>query len=398
MADKLNVLFLQSQSGFGADAAIHADLMRYLDRDEFVVHMACTAGDGDEKPASLSRFEQIPDVRLQAIRFAPGRPRSGGRALLRSMRTAAGSPLDFAALCGYVKRERVDIVHAADRPRDSTYAVTLAKLTRAKSVVHVHVKWSDEYSAPAKWSVRHADGAFAISSYVAGTIVQMGKPERHVYTIPNAIDPSRWDPTTDGRGVRRELGIADATPLLASVSRLFSWKGQRELVRALALVKTEVPTVRLVIVGADETNVQKGSFTEELKALSRELGVADSVTFTGQRSDVPAIMAACDVFTLPSFEEPFGLVFLEAMAMRKPVVAVNNGGTPEVVEDGQSGLLSPPWDVPALAANIVRLLKDGALRARLGEHGRTRVLDYFNPRRMAADAARAYRAILETHS
>ena len=100
------------------------------------------------------------------------------------------------------------------------------------------------------------------------------------------------------------------------------------------------------------------------------------------------------VFTLPSFEEPFGLVFLEAMAMRRPVVALDNGGTPEVVDHGQSGLLSRPGDIAGLTESIVRLLQDRELRQRMGEHGRSRVLEYFNAERMTADATAAYEQIL----
>jgi glycosyltransferase involved in cell wall biosynthesis len=155
-----------------------------------------------------------------------------------------------------------------------------------------------------------------------------------------------------------------------------------------------MPNVWLLIVGADALEVHGGSFTEELKALVRELGVAERVVFTGGRSDIPQIMASCDVFTLPSFEEPFGLVFLEAMAMQKPVVAIGNGGTPEVVEHGRSGLLSPAHRIDALAANILTLLRDRELCARMGAYGRSRVLDYFNAQRMARDAGAAYESIL----
>ena len=123
--------------------------------------------------------------------------------------------------------------------------------------------------------------------------------------------------------------------------------------------------------------------------------MAESVVFTGERSDIPQIMAACDVFSMPSIEEPFGLVYLEAMATQRPVVGVNDGGTPEVVEHGLSGLLAPTRDVEALAANIVTLLEDRGLRVRMGAHGRARVLDHFNARRMARDAGAAYDAILD---
>jgi glycosyltransferase involved in cell wall biosynthesis len=226
-------------------------------------------------------------------------------------------------------------------------------------------------------------------------VLANGKAPAAVHTILNGIDPSRWDPNIDGASVRRALGIPSDAFVLVSVSRLFSWKGQRELLRAFALVEAQIPNVRLLVVGADAGEVQDGSFTEELKALASSLGVAEKVVFTGARVDIPQILAACDLFTMPSFEEPFGLVFLEAMAMRKPVVALNNGGTPEVIEHGQSGLLSAPWDIPGLAANILTLLRDRELRTRMGEYGRSQVQRYFSAQRMARDAGHAYERILE---
>lgn len=390
----INVLFIQSQTGFGADTAIHADIMRNLDRARFNVHAACVTSDADGKAPSLRHIEGIPDVRVRPTQFAPGLRGRELREVLAGVRAAAAFPLDFAALCGYIARHRIDVVHGTDRPRDAAYATALSKLTRAKSVVHVHVKWSNEYGAASRLGVQHCDAAFGISRYVSGTIVGTGKPRERVYTVPNGIEPAAWNPDIDGRAVREELGVPHGAPLLASVSRLFSWKGQRELVKALALVRREIPDVHCWIVGADERFVHGGSFTEELRELARELGVLDRVVFTGKRADVPQIMAACDVYSMPSYEEPFGLVFLEAMAMKRPVAAVNNGGTPEVVEHGKSGLLSEPWNVEELARNLVTLLRDPALRARMGEHGRARVLDYFNAKRMAEDAANAYAAML----
>jgi glycosyltransferase involved in cell wall biosynthesis len=388
----IDVLFMHAQDGFGADAAVHAGLMQALDRRDFRVHVACTAGADGERPVSFQRYERIDDIQLRPTRFLPGLRQAGAATQIPARLLASASEL--GALRRYVRTNRIRIVHGSDRPRDASYTVALAKLCGIKSVVHVHVKWSSEYSAPSRWGVRHADACFGISQYVTQTIISSGKPASRVHTVLNAIDPSRFDPSIRGDAIRREFSIPDGAPLLASVSRLFSWKGQRELLRALAIVKAERPDVRLLIVGADELEVGGGSFSTELRRLAGELGLTDQVVFTGQRSDIPEIMAACDVFTLPSFEEPFGLVFLEAMAMKKPVVAIDNGGTPEVVEHGQSGLLSPAWDVQALAANISTLLADPALRASMGERGREQMLAKFTPQRMANDASAAYRAVL----
>jgi glycosyltransferase involved in cell wall biosynthesis len=391
---KTHVLFLNAQTTFGADSAVLAMIARHLDRERFVVHVACAATDGDQEATSFAKFREIPDIMLRPTAFAPGfRQRSMGT-IVRQLRPALASPFEVASLAQYIRRHGIRIIHGTDRPRDAMYALALARMGRARSVVHVHVAWSRHYSAPARWGVHNADGIMAISRFVADTIVETGTPRERVHTVLNGIDPSRWDPTTPPGDFRRELSIPLDAPLLASVSRLFGEKGQRELLRAFALVRREVPDVWLAVVGADAVNVHGGSFTAELKQLAQELGVSDRVLFPGERSDVPRVMAAADVFTMPSYNEPFGLVFLEAMAMRRPVVAVNNGGTPEVVEEGRSGFLVPYKDVEALAERIVTLLRQKDLRERMGEYGRARVLDYFNARRMADDAGLAYEAIL----
>jgi glycosyltransferase involved in cell wall biosynthesis len=395
---KINVLFVQSQIAFGADSLVHAHLMRHLDRRYFNVHVACTVGSGGFVPKSLAAIRQIPEINLRPTRFAPGLSQRSLSAILDGVRGSFAFPLEFLDLLRFVRQNRIDVIHGTEKPRDATYAVVLGKLTGAKSVVHVHVKWSEEYSAPAKWAVRNASSAFSISRYVTETIVGMGTPARKIHTILNCLDASRWDPDIDGSSIRSELGIASDAPVLVSVSRLFSWKGQRELVRATALVRKRFPAVRVLIVGEDEPYVHGGSFTQELKELASSLGVTENVIFTGPRSDVAQIMAASDMYAMPSYEEPFGIVFLEAMAMRKPVIGVNNGGTPEVVEDGRAGLLSPPWDVERLAENILTLLEKPELRRSMGEYGRRRVLEYFTPERAARDAEAAYRALLNLPS
>jgi glycosyltransferase involved in cell wall biosynthesis len=394
MTDKIGVLFLFAQTGFGADAAVHVDIIRNLDRDRFRVYVACAESDGNGPSQTFSILRTLPDVHLRKTRFAPSLGQRDLAAVLEGARSVGAFSADFFALRRFVARERIQIVHSAERPRDSAYNVALTKFGAARSVVHVHVKWSQAYSALARWSVRHADAVFSISRYVSETLHGMNIPSGRIHTVPNGIDLARWDPAIDGNELRRELGIPKDTLLLASVSRLFSWKGQRELLRALALVRAELPNVHLLIVGADSREAEGGSFSAELEALARELGVSEHVTFTGARSDIPCIMAACDVFTLASFEEPFGLVFLEAMAMQRPVIAIDNGGTPEVVEHGRTGLLSPPWDVPALAANILELLRDPELRRSMGANGRERVLGQFSAERLARDAALAYETIL----
>jgi glycosyltransferase involved in cell wall biosynthesis len=131
----------------------------------------------------------------------------------------------------------------------------------------------------------------------------------------------------------------------------------------------------------------------------QELDLTQHVIFTGFRSDVANIMAACDVFAMPSFEEPFGVVYLEAMSMGKPIIGLDKGingggGTREVVDNGKGGLLSEPGDIEQLARNIATLIDDPELRRRMGAYGRMRIEQYFTPTRMADETMQIYYRIL----
>src|SRR5258708_30603456 len=240
MREKINVLFLHSQNFFGADSTVHAHLMRYLDRERFEVHLAGTRGDVWGMPPSLAKFQELPGVHLRPTDFAPGFHHRSLEEILRQFPAAATFPMDFVALRDYALRKRVRVIHGTDRPRDAVYALGLGKLTGAKSVVHVHVAWSHGYSTAAKLGVRHADAVFSISRFVTDTVLATGTPSERVYTILNCVDPSNWDSHIDGSGVRREFGIPPKPPLLASVSRLFGQKGQREPQPAFPLVPPRI--------------------------------------------------------------------------------------------------------------------------------------------------------------
>jgi glycosyltransferase involved in cell wall biosynthesis len=148
-------------------------------------------------------------------------------------------------------------------------------------------------------------------------------------------------------------------------------------------------------VGGDDVLANGGKrFSVELQRLAIELGLEDNVQILGERFDIARLLAASDVFALPSYGEPFGLVYLEAMAMKRPVAALNSGGTPEVVIDGETGLLSEYGNNDELAKNLLTLLQDPEMRARMGERGRERVEQNFTSERMARDAERLYENLL----
>jgi glycosyltransferase involved in cell wall biosynthesis len=390
---KQGVLFISSAEHPGADTFVHMLIMRHLDREHFDVHVACSAGRPDAPTPGYQALRAIPGLTLRPSNFGPSLSEhtriDKARSLLRIPATCA----DLLSLARYVRANRITVLHATDRPRDAVACALLGRLTGAKSVIHAHLKCADWMGRPLRWAMGQVDALIGVSRFVVQSLNDNGYRPDRTHAVLNAIELPRWDPAIDPAPVRRELRIPAGAPVVACAARLFPDKGQGDVLRAVAAVRAEFPDIRLLIIGRDDLQVMRSSYTEELKALAATLGVTGNVIFTGHRSDVPALFAASDVFALPSFEEPFGLVYAEAMAMKKPVLALTNGGAPEIVEHGRSGLLSAHGHHEELTAHLAALLRDPALRARMGEYGRQQVEARFTAPRMAADTARVYAAL-----
>lgn len=183
--------------------------------------------------------------------------------------------------------------------------------------------------------------------------------------------------TPDRPGARALLGLADDERGVGIVGRLQPWKGQHVFLRAAAAVLRTHPRTKFFVIG-DVVGGFSAAYPAELRALVDELGIADRVEFLGQRSDVPALLPGLDVFCLASFDEPFGLVNVEAMAAGVPVVATRAGGVPEIIDDGVSGSLVPVGDHDAMAAAIEKVLTDPAFAGSIAAAGRARAFEHFN--------------------
>jgi glycosyltransferase involved in cell wall biosynthesis len=389
---KTPVLFVNTPTlgPIGADTWIHAEIIRVLDRSRFEVHVACAVGPPDAPTPMYAAIADVPDTEVLPVNF--GQEHSVGPRL-RQVRELFG---DLAAISSlvrlavHVRRRRIPIIHTVSRPRDAVACVVLAKVTRTKCLIHMQLGYGEWMSRPLRWALRHADGLVSISEFVTETLVASGHRPERIHLAYNAVVFSEWNPVDDRTPVRRELGLPEAAPMVVNVSRLFREKGTAELLRAIALVRKDVPDVKLVVVGRD---VSGGSFGHELRAIVEEEDLHDTALFVGQRSDVVRFMAAADLFAMPSFEEPFGIVFAEAMAMELPVVALKSGGTPEVVEHGRAGLLSAPGDIVTLAENLVMLLRDPALRVRMGAYGREQVAQRFTIEHLTNEMAAIYEGL-----
>jgi glycosyltransferase involved in cell wall biosynthesis len=397
IGNKIQVLFMQSQTYFGADSQIHALMMRSFDRERVDVHAACSPTRPGQPSPAFQALEKIPDLHLLPTTFGTSIYTRSVSDILRSLLLESPAAVSsLVHLVGYLWRNHIDIIHCTEKPRDAFLGFLLSRITGAKCVIHLHVKAERWISPLVRWSMGRADALIGVSDFVRESILDMGYRPEKTFSVLNSLDLSRWNDALDGEGIRQEFGMAPDTPLVVVISRLFHWKGHTELLKALSRIKMVSPQVRLMVVGEDDPRGApgRGSFLMELKKLVYELEMEPQVIFTGFRKDIPQILAACDIFAMPSFEEPFGMVYLEAMAMKKPIIALDNGGAREIVEHNKSGLLSPPYDINALADNLMCMIQEPAMRRRMGDYGRQHVERYFTAARMAGEVLDIYQHIL----
>ncbi len=246
------------------------------------------------------------------------------------------------------------------------------------------VFWLHDAVTGRTWADRLArrtrpDLALCTSRFAAGTLPRLwAVPAEVVYYPVPRPEPG----VVDGALLRARLDTPPDDAVILQVSRMEPWKGHRLLVQGLARLRDAAGWTCWIAGGAQRPHEE--AHLAEVYALAQQLGVAHRIRFLGQRGDVPALMAAADVFCQPNLgPEPFGIVFVEAMHAGLPLVVTGIGGAREVV-DPACGILVPPEDPAALADALHRLIGDPELRARLGAAGSVRARALCDPYRQAA--------------
>jgi glycosyltransferase involved in cell wall biosynthesis len=351
---------------------------------------------------------------------------SAGSAIRRLERTGLpvcviDEPDDEAAIeavATHLAAVGADVVHAHMYRAEvvgTQAAWRLAGLGRRRpyvvSTVHSSRIRSDEDRALLRRLTPKIDQLIAVSKAIVRKIEDEGRVGAPVTLIYNGVDLQRYVDQEACCTLHEEYGIPDGAPIVGVVARLEPEKGHPTLLEAWPRVLERVPNAHLLIVG-------EGSRREALEAEAIDLGLMqpqasptgapravrapasapavmqlqasssggaptavrptpDSVTFTGRRDDIPSVTAALDIAVLPSYREAQGLSILEAMALSRPVVASNVGGIPEMIEDGETGLLVPPHDAEALGNAIARLLTDHPYADTLARAGHDLVYERF---------------------
>lgn len=297
-------------------------------------------------------------------------------------------PLDIYRLSRFIKRERIDLVHA-HMYAASIPGVLAARWAGVPAVVHVHNL--HEWQRPGRigkarriWG--RAAKVVTVSDSIRTSLLKKCKLEpSKVITLYNGVDLEHFAGHLKVEQERQRWGIGPQELVVGSVARLVPVKGHLDLLRALSVVQKVLPNVCLLLVGG-------GDLRAELEQEAKKLGLR--VVFTGTREDVRPLIGMFDLAVLSSLSEGLPIFLLEAMALARAVVATNVGGISEVVDHGKTGCLAPPGKPKKLGRAILDML-DGDYHM-MGRAGRRRVEEVFNLEQTVANTCRLYWEILES--
>ena len=323
------------------------------------------------------RLREIRGVRVEIIPFG----------LSRRIRQLPGLMAAQWRLMKFVRAYKPDVIHShliiamlAARVASAAYRPALV-VSQVPGLVHLRMV---PFRILERLSLRRDDLVLGSCREIARRYEAMGA--RSVAVSYYGCDVHRFDPASPPDAFRREFGLPDDTPAIGMVAYMYpsklrefrqvGVKGHEVFIDAVPLILRQNPEARFFVVG-DEL-VGDGEYRRELERRAVRLGVADRIRFTGFRSDVSSVMAGLDILVNPSMDESACYTVVEALLMRKGVVATDVGGLPDTVQHGRTGLLIPPADAPALARAVDALLADPAARRRMAGRGRELALRQFD--------------------
>ncbi len=299
-------------------------------------------------------------------------------------------------LRNYIIQEKFHIIHTHLIHAD-LYGTLAAKLARVSTILcSRHNDDRFRRYRPLIWLNRflaHWHTKIIVISNWIGTFLQEieGIPSEKIICIHYGLEPEALVVNVDKHYVREEFQIPEQIPVIGTIGRLTAQKGHSYLLQAVRQVTGQFPNLCVLIIG-------DGELRSELENQARELGIEANVIFSGYRNDAVRLLSGFDFFVFPSLWEGFGLVLLEAMALRKAVVASEVSAIPESVIQGKTGLLVPPKNAEKLAGAMLTLLNDNVLCNSLGESGYKRLQEDFTVQKMVETTEMLYTNVLSGKS
>jgi len=358
---------------------------------------ACTVGGAEMHLLSLAKHlsKKKYEVTLAYLKEKPDEARSlkedfekaGVRTVDLKLKRKF-SPLLILKIIWLIKKYKPDIIHTHLFQAElfTRIAMVFIKTPIFITTYHSMEEFLTKlfWALVARWNINKADQVIVISDAVRDYLVrhtgirEVDKIKRIYY----GLDKGRNETAVD---IRVKYGIGENDPIIGMVARYAPQKGHVYLLEAMTKVFEVVPNAKLYLAGHDEKKIK-----ELLEGRAKDLGIEKKVIFGDFHPNVLLLMKQFDIFTLSSLWEGFGLVLLEAMSVRKPIVATNVGPIPEVVIDGETGYLVPPKNAELLAEKIIYLLRHKKEAHEMGRAGRKRLEEYFTMKKMIEETEAVY--------
>jgi glycosyltransferase involved in cell wall biosynthesis len=292
-----------------------------------------------------------------------------------------------------IKEKEIDIVHSHGY-KSNIYGILASRKTKVKSIATCH-NWS--MTDPKMRKYRHLDLFFmkkfdkivAVSNRLKEQIESSGVKPDKISVIDNGVDIRQFVCEEYDSLFKKKIGANNSKSIICSIGRLVQEKGFFHLLKAFKDIKKSIPDTRLLIVG-------DGPLKEALGKAALELGISEKVTFAGIRNDISKILAITDIFVMASLDEGLPMVLLEAMAAKKPVVATRVGAIPDIIEDGQSGILVASGNELELSFAVSGLLLDKHKVDCLAEEGLKMIQEKYSSERMAGEYYKIYEECLSS--
>jgi len=299
------------------------------------------------------------------------------------------------AISRQISMVQPDLIHLNNGARSDVPGILAARTHDIPSVCHV--RNFGKVPSLGITAVRSVKVFLCISNAVRDQLVDYGIETGRCVVVPNAVDTEQFSESALSTvGIRSEFGWDKSHKVFALIGRLVSWKGQDFFIQAIAEAQKTDPTIRGLIVGEGEALPGNDAYVGQLRSMVSALGLDDSITFTGHRSDIPSIMKASDaVICASSLPEPFGRVIIESMAVGTPAVATDAGGVTDIITDGENGILVSIKDSEAIAHAMLRLSQDSNFAQKLRSAAMLTVADRYTVKRHVDQVCSIYNSVLE---
>jgi len=376
---RYNILFVIDNLTFGGGERVFSQVIRGLNKERFGVFVASSPGGKFEK-----KLTEV-GMKIEPIDM--------------TSRYNLGT---ISQLKRIIKTKDVQIVHSQGARADffariaariANAPITISSMAMLVEGYDVGILRKNLYVLIDRWTERWVDKFIVLSEALRQALIERHKiPEEKVVKIYNGIELDEYNPglkeaRSEKLEVRRGLRLENDVPVIGAIGRLVWQKGFEYLIRAIPKVTEVFPETRFLIVG-------EGPLKDKLKVKGEKLKVADSIIFTGFRSDIKQILTSIDLLVMPSLLEGLPMALLEGMAMAKPIVATKIEGITEVLEDGKTGLLVPPKNTDALAGAIIQILNNKTKSNLLGQNARKMVEEKFSVEKMVEQIEWLYEGLL----